>query len=256
MVKIIVCGAMGRMGSNIVDIIKSEPESELSGAVEVKGHKRLGEIVTGKVNLVDSLEEVIDNGDVVIDFTNQQATLENLEIAKKARKAFVVGATGFSGDEIKQINRIAVNIPCVKAPNWGVGMNLLFKLVREIAGVFEGYDVEIIEAHHNKKKDAPSGTAYKLAENIAEVKGMEKIIFGRKGKKAERNREEIGIHAVRGGSIIGDHTIIFAGDVERMEITHRAQSRECFSNGAVRAAKWVISQPAGMYDMSDVLGLK
>lgn len=255
-VKIIICGAMGRMGRNIVNIVGNDNEAEISGAVEIKGHKMMDKQITETVKLTDSLKEIINDGDVVIDFTDSQATMEHIMIAEKAGKPFVVGVTGFSDDEVSQINKISSNIPIAMAPNWGVGINLLFKLVGEVASVLKNYDVEIIETHHNRKKDAPSGTAYKLAESIEKASRAKNMVFGRKGKKAVRNAGEIGIHAVRGGNIIGDHTVIFAGDVERLEIVHRADTRECFGNGAVKAARWVISQPAGMYDMKNVLGLK
>ncbi len=256
MLKIIVCGAMGRMGINIANIVKNDPKTKISGAVEMKGHELIGKAVTGKVKLVDDLKQVINDGDVVIDFTGSRATIEHLIIAEEAKKPFIVGATGFSAAELKQIRNTSSKIPCVMAPNWSVGMNLLFNMVGRMAETFEDYDVEIIETHHNRKKDAPSGTAYRLAENIAGAMGAGKMVFGRKGKEAGRNPGEIAIHAVRGGGVIGDHMVLFAGEDERIEIIHRAHSRQCFGNGAVRAAKWVVSKPAGLYDMKDVLNLR
>lgn len=259
MVKVIVCGACGRMGRRIIDILSQDEETELVGAIEAKAHKALGTEVIPKVKVTDNLEKIIDRAGVVIDFTNPQVSLENLEIASKFNKAMVIGTTGHTEQEKKLVIEKAKTIPFLMAPNMSLGVNLLFKLVDSVARSLKSYDVEIIEAHHNRKKDAPSGTAAKLGETIAQALNLnlkEAGVYGRKGMVGPRKPQEIGMHAVRAGDIVGEHTIIFAGMGERLELTHRAHSRDCFARGAVEAAKWIIRQPPGFYDMQDFLGLK
>ena len=259
MVKVIVCGACGRMGRRIIDILSQDEETELVGAIEAKAHKALGTEVIPKVKVTDNLEKIIDRAEVVIDFTNPQVSLENLEIASKFNKAMVIGTTGHTEQEKKLVIEKAKTIPLLMAPNMSLGVNLLFKLVDSVARSLKGYDVEIIESHHNRKKDAPSGTATKLGETIAQALNLnlkEAGVYGRKGMVGPRKPQEIGMHAVRAGDIVGEHTIIFAGTGERLELTHRAHSRDCFARGAVEAAKWIIRQPPGFYDMQDFLGLK
>jgi 4-hydroxy-tetrahydrodipicolinate reductase len=259
MVKVIVCGACGRMGGKIIDILSQDNEVELVGAIEAKGHKALGTQVTPKVKVSENLEKVIDKAEVIIDFTNPKVSLENLEVASRFKKAMVIGTTGHTEEQKKLVLEKAKTIPLLMAPNMSLGVNLLFKLAEDVVKVLKGYDIEIIEAHHNRKKDAPSGTAQKLAENIAQVLKLnlkEVGIYGRKGMVGPRKTQEIGIHAVRAGDIVGEHTVIFAGMGERLELTHRAHSRDCFARGAVEGAKWISRQPAGFYDMQDLLGLK
>jgi len=259
MVKVIVCGACGRMGERIIDLLSQDEETQLVGAIEAKGHRALGAQVTPKVKVTDNLEKIINGAEVVIDFTNPQASLENLEIASKFKKAMVIGTTGHTEKEKKSVIEKTKTIPLLMAPNMSLGVNLLFKLVDSVARVLKGYDVEIVEAHHNRKKDAPSGTAAKLAENIAQVLKLnlnEVGVYGRKGIVGPRKPQEIGVHAVRAGDIVGEHTVIFGGVGERLELTHRAHSRDCFARGAVEAAKWIVRQPPGFYDMQDFLGLK
>jgi len=259
MVKVIVCGACGRMGRRIIDILSQDEDTELVGAIEAKTHKALGTQVTPEVKVTDNLGKIIDRAEVVIDFTSPQASLENLEVASRFKKPMVIGATGHTEQEKKLVIEKTKTIPLLMAPNMSLGVNLLFKLVDRVARVLKGYDVEIIEAHHNRKKDAPSGTAARLAENIAQALNLnlkEAGVYGRKGMVGPRKPQEIGMHAVRAGDIVGEHTIIFAGMGERLELTHRAHSRDCFARGAVEAAKWIIRQPLGFYDMQDFLGLR
>jgi len=259
MVKVIVCGACGRMGRKIADILSQDKETELVGAIEAKGHKALGTEVIPEVKVTDNLGKIIDKAEVVIDFTNPQASLENLEVAAKFKKAMVIGTTGHTEQEKKLVAEKAKTIPLLMAPNMSLGVNLLFKVVDGVARVLKGYDVEIVEAHHNRKKDAPSGTAAKLEETIAQALNLnlkEVGVYGRKGMVGPRKPQEIGVHSVRAGDIVGEHTVIFAGTGERLELTHRAHSRDCFARGAVEAAKWIVKQPPGFYDMQDFLGLK
>ncbi len=220
----------------------------------MNGLEKLGVLIS------DELEHIIDEGEVLIEFTDPDTTLDHLGMAIEHNKAMVIGTTGFSDEQLEEIKEIAPQIPCVMAPNMSVGVNLLFKLAKEIAPVLgDDYDIEIVEAHHRKKKDAPSGTAMRIAEILAKALGRNLKgvgVYGRKGITGERTKKEIGIHAVRAGDIVGEHTITFAGTGERIEITHRAHSRDTFAQGALRAVKFVAKAKKGLYDMQDVLKLK
>jgi 4-hydroxy-tetrahydrodipicolinate reductase len=267
MINVIVVGAAGRMGRMVLNAIQSSGDIKCTGAVEAAGHPSLGQdvgVVAGlgelKVRIGDDLTSVMQKGDVVIDFTAAEVSLKNMEIASRHHKPMVVGSTGFSSQLIEKVKQLTTAFPCVLAPNMSVGVNLMFKIVEEVARILgNDYDCEIVEAHHRMKKDAPSGTALRLGEVIAQGIGrqwQEVGVYGRKGMVGERSREEIGMHAVRAGDIVGDHTVLFGGMGERIEITHRAHTRDTFAQGAVRAAKWVVTQKPGLYDMGDVLGLK
>ncbi len=264
MLNICVKGASGRMGAGIVKEIAADNDVNLSGAVEYAGNENIGKdigevIVAGVlgINIVDSLETVIEACDVIIDFTNPESTMETLDIAKKYTKAVVIGTTGLSETEIDKIKQASTEMPCLFAPNMSVGMNFLFKIVGEAAkSLGEDFDIEIVEAHHRFKKDAPSGTALKLAEVIANATGRtiaEDVVNGRSGMVGERTKKEIGMHAVRAGDIVGDHTVIYGTLGERVEITHKAHSRNTFVKGSVRAAKFIVGKENGMYNMLDVL---
>lgn len=244
--RIIVCGALGKMGSRIIRLAQADSELEVAGGVEAKDNTLY----------TKDISSVLPSGDVVIDFTAPAATLEHLALCKKARKAIVIGTTGFSVEEIKNIKEASVHVPVVFSPNMSVGVNLLFILAKETAKALSNYDIEIVELHHNQKKDAPSGTAAKLSEIIADSLGrkIEDVgIYGRKGVTGARTKEEIGVMAVRAGDIVGEHTVYFAGPGERIELTHRAHSRDTFAAGAIVAAKWVVRQKPGLYDMQHVL---
>jgi 4-hydroxy-tetrahydrodipicolinate reductase len=267
MVRIAVAGVRGRMGSRIASLAAEHGEIELSGAFELPGHedigKDIGELLgmgASGVRLAGSVEEVLDLSDVIVDFTTTGSTLRNLEVASEAGKAMVVGTTGFAKEELAHVRSFANRTPCVFAYNMSLGVNLLLKVLGDIAGALgEDYDVEIVEAHHRLKKDAPSGTAIRMAEVIAAALGRdldEAAVYARKGIIGERKKDEIGIQTVRAGDIVGEHTVIFGGLGERIEVTHRASSRDTFVRGALRAALWIHGRPAGLYDMLDVLGLK
>lgn len=267
MIKIAVAGAAGRMGSRITVLSKEYPELKLTGAFEKKGHNAIGKDIgtivgigeTG-IKLSGSLEDIIDNADVIIDFTTPGSTKENLKVASGKGKAMVIGTTGLSKDDMKEIETLTKKIPCVMASNMSTGVNLLLKVLRDVARVLgDEYDIEIIEAHHRLKKDAPSGTALKMAQVIADAANRnldEVAVYARKGMIGERTRKEIGIQTIRAGDIVGEHTVLFGGLGERIEITHKASSRDTFARGALRAALWISGKPAGLYDMQDVLGLK
>ncbi|MDO9516410.1 MAG: 4-hydroxy-tetrahydrodipicolinate reductase [Syntrophales bacterium] len=267
MTKVIVAGAAGRMGGRILTLIQGDDRMELVGAVEQEGHPLVGTDVgaylglgeTGVV-LGDDLTECIEQGDVVIDFSSHTASVEHLRTAAEHNKAIVIGSTGLTPDEIAQVADISRGTRCVLAPNMSVGVNVMFKILKDVAGILgDGYDVEIVEAHHNQKKDAPSGTAVKMAQIIAQAldRDIEKAgVYGRRGMVGARPQTEIGVHAVRAGDIVGEHTVVFGGMGERLEFTHRAHSRDNFARGAIRAALWVTGRGNGLYDMQDVLGLK
>ncbi len=267
MVKLIVSGVAGRMGRRIASLSLADSEIKLAGGLEIQGNPGIGEDL-GKLlglgekgmEVVDDLERIIDEGDVVVEFSSPAATLEHLRICQSHKKAMVIGTTGFTEEEKEILNKAGKDIPFIYSPNMSVGVNLLFKITAEAAkAIGQDYDLEIIEAHHRHKKDAPSGTAIKLAAILAKETNRalnEVATFGRKGQTGERPREAIGIHAIRGGDIVGEHTVIFAGAGERIELTHRASSRDTFAQGALRAAKFIIKQRPGLYDMGDVLGLK
>jgi 4-hydroxy-tetrahydrodipicolinate reductase len=267
MTRIIVAGASGRMGSRITALAGEYPELRLTGAFERKGHGAIGKdagftagISETGVKLSDRLEDIIENSDVIIDFTTPDSTKENIRLSSKYRKAMVIGTTGFSRDDMQEMEGTMGNIPCVMASNMSTGVNVLLRVLQDIAKVLgDEYDMEIIEAHHRLKKDAPSGTALKMAQALADATNRsldEVAVYARKGLVGERTKKEIGIQTIRAGDIVGEHTVIFGGLGERIEITHKASSRDTFARGALRAALWVSGKPAGIYDMQDVLGLK
>lgn len=267
MLKLSVSGASGRMGGRIITLSRDIKDISLAGALERNGHddlgKDIGEVIgIGKtgVKISDNIKEVCSNTDVLIDFSSPSATIECLKLLSDRPIPVVIGTTGFSKDEIEYIRLYAQNTPCVFAPNMSVGVNLLLKVLADVAKVTgDDYDVEIIEAHHRLKKDAPSGTAMKMAQVIASALDRdleETAVYARHGLIGERTGREIGIQTVRAGDIVGEHTVMFGGLGERIEITHKASSRDTFSRGALKAALWVYKQTPGLYDMQDVLGLK
>jgi 4-hydroxy-tetrahydrodipicolinate reductase len=244
MTKIIITGAKGRMGQALVSCAKSFRDLKIVAAID-RG---------------DDLKTVISKTDAVIDFSSHDATPGIVELCAKNKNAVVIGTTGHSEKEKAEIEKRKAEIPIVLASNFSTGVNTLFWLTRKAAEILgTDFDLEIIEMHHRLKKDAPSGTAKSLAEILAEVRKqqLEKVArHGRVGIVGERTASEIGIHSVRGGDVVGDHTVIFANTGERLELTHKASSRDTFANGALRAALWVVKQKPGLYDMQDVLGLK
>ena len=264
-IKAIVIGAVGRVGNRVIHVINETRSIGLYRAIERPDHpsigKDIGDVIgLGKMNIQLEGNLRKDGGDVIINFTNPEASIESLEFAKEMGSAIVIGTTGLSPGQIERVQHLSRSVRCVFSPNLSVGMNVMFKIVQEIAQVLgPEYDIEIFEAHHRLKKDSPSGTAVKLGELIAKAIGRDfgKVgVYGRKGMVGERTKEEIGMQVVRAGDIVGDHTVLFGGIGERLEVVHRAQSRDNFARGAVRAALWVINQPNGLYDMQDVLGLR
>lgn len=267
MIKAVVAGAAGRMGGRVMLTILETKNMALAGAFDRPDHPGQGQdaglaagIGPAGVPLAGSLSEVMKDGQVIIDFSQPEASLKHMELAAATGQAMVVGTTGFSPQQITRVKELTASLPLVLAPNMSVGVNLLFKVVADVAKALgPGFDIEIVEAHHRLKKDAPSGTAVKLADVLAEATGRSMKdcgVYGRQGLVGLRTDQEIAVLAVRAGDIVGDHTVMFGGIGERIEITHRAHSRDTFARGAIRAAAWIVGQPAGWYDMQDVLGLK
>jgi len=248
------------MGRELIRVIDETKDIQLIGAIEARDNPNLGENI-GKIKISSDLEEFVQKDAVVVEFTTPSATLEHLDIARKKSIPMVIGTTGFKDEEYSIIEEASHEIPILLSPNMSVGINLMYNLVRQAAGVLQGknFDQEIIELHHRQKKDAPSGTAKKIAGIIAKQAGKdlsESGVYGRRGITGERRQEEIGIHSVRGGTVVGEHTVIFAGNGERLEITHRAESRCIFALGAILAAQFITQKEKGLYDLQDALGIR
>jgi len=267
MIKTIVTGAGGRMGGRIISLLSAVEGMELTGAIEQKGHDLIGKDIGEKLGLGtmgviihDDIMECVEKGNVIIDFSHHTASLKNLEIAALKKRAIVIGSTGFTAEEMGKVKELTMKTRCVLSPNMSIGVNVLFKVLEYVAGILgNDYDVEIVEAHHNLKKDAPSGTALKMAQIISGKLGrdLDRVgVYSRKGMIGARTKEEIGIQTLRAGDIVGDHMVMFGGIGERLEFTHRAHSRDNFARGAILAAKWIVNQKDGLYDMQDVLGIR
>ncbi|MCK6555256.1 4-hydroxy-tetrahydrodipicolinate reductase [Candidatus Binatia bacterium] len=264
--RMIVCGAAGRMGRMLVTLIAQNPAAVLAGAIEVPGHGSLGAdagtlagVAPQHVAIADRLAAAAGPDTVILDFTNAEAALANLRTAVDCGSAMVIGSTGFSAAQQSEIDALAPRIRSVVAANMSVGITVLHRLIQAAATTLgPDFDAEIVEMHHRLKVDAPSGTALALARTLAAASGLtfpDDIVSARAGVIGKRTDREIGVMALRGGDVVGDHTVIFAGSGERIELTHRAHSRECLARGAVRAALWIAGQPVGRYGMADVLGL-
>jgi 4-hydroxy-tetrahydrodipicolinate reductase len=262
-----IAGAAGRMGRALIEAAQQSGNVVPSVALEHGGHPALGSDAgmlagIGEIAVAVSadLAANVEVFDVVIDFTRPDATLSNLEICRQAGKRIVIGTTGFTDTQKNAIQDAAKDIPVVFAPNMSVGVNLCLKLLDVAARVLgDEVDIEVIEAHHRHKVDAPSGTALRMGEIVAEALGRNLeacAVYGREGVTGERDRKTIGFETIRAGDIVGDHTVMFAGTGERVEITHKASSRMTFARGAVRAAEWVMDRGPGLYDMQDVLSLR
>ncbi|MFC1538258.1 4-hydroxy-tetrahydrodipicolinate reductase [Candidatus Latescibacterota bacterium] len=263
---IVMNGALGRMGRSILTLASNDPDIEIIGAVDANTKyltQDVGEIIgIGKIGvlLAGKLSDIVSHADVVIDFTWPDAILKTAKICGDAHIPLVMGTTGLESGKMDEFKSIVSSIPCVMAPNMSIGVNLLFKIAGEAATILgDDYDIEITETHHRFKKDAPSGTANRLAEIVANALDRnlkEEARYGRKGLSGERTVKEIGIHALRIGDVVGEHTVSFGTIGERIELTHKLQSRDALAIGAIRAAKFVHTAKPGLYDMQDVLGLK
>lgn len=267
MTRVAITGAAGRMGRSLIEACRNSDAVRLTVAVERPGSGVVGadagEVAgigrTGVV-ITDDLSRQTDDFDALVEFTRPEATLAHLAVCRAAGKRIVVGTTGFTAEQREQLTHASTDIAMVVAPNMSVGVNLCFKLLETAARVLgDEVDIEIVEAHHRYKVDAPSGTALRMGEVVAAALGRDLkscAVYGREGTTGERDRKTIGFATIRAGDIVGDHTVIFAGLGERVEITHKASSRLTFANGALRAAQWVVGRTCGLYDMQDVLGLR
>ncbi len=266
MLNIAVTGAAGRMGRALIAACDLNENTQLSAAIERPGNTLVGSDAGDlaglgplNVKVSDDLDSVVDSFETLIDFTSPESTLQNLETCVKHGKNIIIGTTGFDDAGKQKISEAAKSIAVVFAPNMSVGVNLCLKLLDMAARILgDDVDIEVVEAHHRHKVDAPSGTAIRMGEVVANALGRdlaECAVYGREGITGARDRKTIGFETIRAGDIVGDHTVLFAADGERVEITHKASSRMTFANGAVRAANWLQQQPAGLYDMQNVLGL-
>ena len=262
----VVCGVAGRMGQRLGSLIIDSEDLDLAGGKERPGHpaigRDLGEVLGSRhlgLKVSDDLGSLVERGRVAIVFTTPEATLEDAAVCAEKGAAMVVGTTGFSDEQSAEFHRIVEPIPCVFAPNYSTAMNVLFKLVEDAARILgDDYDVEVVEAHHRLKVDAPSGSALGLAAKAAEGLGRnlgEVAVHGRQGQVGERTRKEIGIHALRAGDLAGDHTVMFGAPGEYIELRHHATSRDAFAIGALRAARFAARARPGLYSMWDVLGI-
>ena len=254
MIKVIVCGALGKMGRTVIEEIAGDKDLKLIGAIEAPGNAGLGSSLGGVVVSAD-LPKALSSCDVMVDFTNAAAALEHIAQSAAAGKAAVIGTTGFSSDELAAAKKAAEKIPLIISPNMSAGVNLMFKIVEDVARALPDFDAEIMEIHHNKKKDAPSGTAVRLAEAIGRRRSSSRLVHGREGIVGARKPDEIGMHSLRGGDVVGEHTVIFAGEGERFELTHRAHSRRTLARGTLRAIHFIYGKKPGLYTMMDVLNL-
>lgn len=262
---VVIAGSSGRMGRALLEAVAQAPDLRLHAALERPGSpflgKDAGELIGAPngVVITDRAEGALAGADALVDFTRPEGTLEYVRLARARGVAAVIGTTGFSDEQKLQIAAAAQDIPIVMAPNFSVGVNVALRLLELAARALgEGYDVEIIEAHHRHKVDAPSGTALRMGEVVAKALGRDLArcaVYGREGVTGERSPATIGFATVRGGDIVGDHTVMFAGIGERVEVTHKASSRATFAQGALRAARFLAGRPPALYDMQDVLGL-
>lgn len=254
MISIVVCGAAGRMGQAVIDLAREQDDIEVIAGVEQGKHALVGKRIHD-IEIVGDIMSVIDRADCIVDFTHHEATLRILGTIDACTVAFVSGTTGFSEEEHGALRAYAEKRPLLWAPNLSLGINQLYRLAEQSAVALPEYDIEIVETHHRQKKDAPSGTAQRIADIVGKLR-KPGITFthGRKGHVGQRDPNTVGIHAVRGGDVVGEHRVLFLGNGEFVEVRHCATSRRCFAAGALRAARWLQGKPAGLYSMKDLFG--
>ena len=263
---IAIAGASGRMGRMLIEAVLESPDTRLAGALDIAGSPALGLDATAYMGtrsgvvITDDLHAGLKDAQYLIDFTRPEGTLAHLKVCRELGVKLIIGTTGFTPEQKAEIDDAARDIAIVLSPNMAVGVNVVFKLLAQAAKALkDGYDIEIIEAHHRHKVDAPSGTALKMGEVVAEAVGRDLktcAVYGREGVTGERDPNTIGFATVRGGDVVGDHTVLFAGIGERIEITHKSSSRVHYAQGSLRAARFLSRQPHGLFGMDDVLGLK
>ena len=264
--KIAIAGATGRMGKMLIEAVLNTPDAQLVGALEHTGSTQVGEdagAFLGKktgVTITTDIAAALSDAEYLIDFTRPEGTMAHLAVAQKTGSKMIIGTTGLNAEQLDSLKIASKNLAIVFAPNMSVGVNVTFKLLEVAAKMLsEGYDIEVIEAHHRHKVDAPSGTALRMGEVIAEALGEkldEVAVYAREGHTGERKQGSIGFATIRGGDIVGDHTVLFAGEGERIEISHKSSSRQSYAQGSLRAARFLQKQPTGLFDMQDVLGLR
>lgn len=253
MVKVVVCGASGRMGQTIGRMVKDSQDLELVGGIDLQPGTFFGAEIVATKDIEKLLKD--KKPDVMIDFTIAQAAVGNVKVAAKNNVALIVGTTGFTPEQRNEMSvAIEGHVPAVISSNFSVGVNIFWQLIREAGKLLGDYDIEVTEAHHRNKKDAPSGTAKTILQILDEEVGARRKLYGREGMMERGN--EIGVHVIRGGDIVGDHSVMFSKNFETIELSHRAYDRSVFASGALRAARWVVSQKPGIYGMDDVLNLK
>lgn len=247
MLKVIVNGSLGKMGIVLTNCIKEDPSLELICGISKHEHEEVG------YKLYKDILEVEEKCDVIIDFSHPSSLNSVLQYAIKTKSSLVIATTGYNEEELEKIREASKSIPIFHSSNMSLGVNVLLKLVKDAAKALDGFDIEIIEKHHNKKVDAPSGTALMIANSIKESLPKIEYNYGRYGRDAKRKENELGIHAVRGGTIIGDHDVVFAGNNEVIEISHKAQSKEIFAQGSIKAAKYIVTKDPGYYNMNSMI---
>jgi 4-hydroxy-tetrahydrodipicolinate reductase len=253
MIRVVVCGALGRMGSTVGRLVNEAPDLELAGGIDLKAGSFYGVEVAESARIHSFLAE--KKPDVMIDFTTPAASVATVRAAAAAGIALVIGTTGFTPEQRAGISKsIEGAVPAVISSNFSIGVNIFWQLLREAARMVPGYDVEVIEAHHRYKKDAPSGTAKTILQILDEELGVREKMYGREGMR-ERGKE-IGVHVIRGGDIVGDHAVLFSGNFETIQLSHRAYDRAVFAHGALKAASWVVGKKPGVYGMDEVLQLR
>ena len=265
-IQIAIAGASGRMGKTLIEAILNHPHCELAGAFDQAGSTGIGRDagdfmgITSGVAVTDDAEAALHNADILIDFTRPEGTLHHLALCEKHKVKAVIGTTGFEPKQLEVLKQASSRMAMVWSPNMAVGVNATFKLLEVAAKILsQGYDIEIIEAHHSKKVDAPSGTALRMGEVVAQGLGVnlqDVGVFAREGITGERQAGTIGFSTIRGGDIVGDHTVLFAGIGERIEVTHKSSSRATYAQGSLRAVRYLAQQPRGLFDMFDVLNLR
>ncbi len=252
MIRLVVCGAAGRMGQEILSAADGSDDIRVIAGIEVSGHESVGKVLKD-TKIMDNLESVIEDADCVVDFTDHEAAMVNSQKAEVYKKPFVTGTTGFSEKELADIKILAKNLPFFLAPNMSVGVNCLYSLIKSSANVLRNYDIEIIETHHRFKKDAPSGTAKAIAEIIKDARPDTAFIYGRQGLVKGKDKNEVCINSIRGGDIVGEHRVLFLGQGEFIELRHYATSRRCFAAGTLEAVRFIVGKAPGLYTMKDLL---
>lgn len=252
MIKIILCGIAGRMGREIISAAQAADDIEICAGVEVPKHSSIGDMISG-IKVTDDIDTVVEHCDCVVDFTHHTATMSTLERIKTYKKPFVTGTTGFTEQEQKTIQLVSEYVPVFWAPNMSVGMNHMYRLVESSVGLLRDFDIEVVETHHRAKKDAPSGTAKRIAGIIKKKRTDTEFVYGREGHTGERNKQEVSIHAIRGGDVVGEHRVLFLGKGEFLELRHYATSRQCFAMGALTAVRYIVGKPPGLYTMEHLV---